>query len=220
MRVPQKHKRVTTRIEPPGLLRMQRQPESRDELMEPDPLTIGATRNEQDEIIGIADESSAQVPALDTVPEGAVEQVQVHIREERRDDAALRCALPWASRPPIIAFVDDGRLEKLLHQREHGAVNDPFRHHLHQSVVRNRVEVGGHVRIDDPAHPRVQRRTNRIERVVRRSSRPKAERVRLEVRFEDRFQHQLCRRLDDPVAYVGNGDLKLHLPQCTFGFGV
>ena len=112
--------------------------------------------------------------------------------------------LPGPPRPPAITFIDDGRLQEVFHQREHRAVDHPFRDRLHQPVVRNRVEVGGDVGIDDPAHPVLQRRTNGIERIVGGPSRTKAVRVRLEVRLEERFQQQLHRRLDHAVANVGN----------------
>src|SRR4029079_2161563 len=103
-------------------------------------------------------------------------------------DTTLRCALRWPPGTPTIPFVDDGRLQKPFHQREHRAVDDTLRHRLHQAVVRNRVEVGGDISVDDPAHARLERLTDGVERIVRRPSRPDAKRIWLKVRFEAGFQ--------------------------------
>jgi len=44
--------------------------------------------------------------------------------------------------------------------------------------------------------------------------------VRRERRVPRALQDLQHRLLDEAVERRGDGDLKLHLPQCTFGFGV
>ena len=66
-------------------------------------------------------------------------------------------------------------------------------------MMRYRVEVFRQVRIDDIRVPLAQRRMHRPNRIVRRTPRSIAIGTVLEVRFEDRFQHQLRGRLRHAV---------------------
>ncbi len=121
-----------------------------------------------------------------------------------RDDSALRRTSRVSLRRSTVSLIDDGRFEKHLHQRQHGAVNDPLRHDLHQPIVWNCVEVGGHIGIQDPAHPLGERCVNRIQRLMRRLLRPEPVGVAVEVRFEERLEQQLRRHLHHAVTDVGN----------------
>jgi hypothetical protein len=61
MRVPKKRKWDTMRIEHPRFLRMQAQPETGDELLEPRPFAVRSVWREQNEVIRVSDESPVQV---------------------------------------------------------------------------------------------------------------------------------------------------------------
>ena len=125
------------------------------------------------------------------------------------------CGVPCAFRlrSPSVALVDDRRLEKRLHQRQHGAVHDSFRHRLHQAVVWDRVEVGFDVGVDDPAHPLFERVLDGVECLVRAPLRAKSERILIEVRLEKRFEYQLRRHLHHSVADVGDPQRPLPAPE-------
>jgi hypothetical protein len=109
MRVPEKHKGLTPRVDHPRLLRMQGQAEPREQVVHPRPFSVRPSRRQQYEIIRIPNEPSLEVASLNALTETPVEQVEVHVREERRNDPALRRAPSGALRLPTIVFVDDGR---------------------------------------------------------------------------------------------------------------
>jgi len=84
MHVPKEDEWVSSHIEHARLVPMQRQPQPRHDAPNPRQLTLRPRRGEQHEIIRIANESATQFPALHMEAEVPVEQVQVHIREQRR----------------------------------------------------------------------------------------------------------------------------------------
>src|ERR1700736_1802912 len=90
VRVPEKGKRLAPRIEDARLLRMQRQTETAQHVLQPGQLSVRTTRRQEDEIVRIANESSSQVAPSYARAEGPVEQVQEDVRQQRRDDSALR----------------------------------------------------------------------------------------------------------------------------------
>ena len=85
MRVPEKYKGLTPRVDHPRLLRMQGQAEPREQVVHPRPFSVRPSRRQQYEIIRIPDEPSLEVASLNALTETPVEQVEVHVREERRN---------------------------------------------------------------------------------------------------------------------------------------
>src|ERR1700730_6001627 len=61
VRVPEKGKRLAPRIEDARLLRMQRQTETAQHVLQPGQFSVWTTRRQEDEIVRIADESSSQI---------------------------------------------------------------------------------------------------------------------------------------------------------------
>ncbi len=66
------------------------------------------------------------------------------------------------------------------------------------------VEVGPQVKIDDSGFTLIDRLSHSVYRFMRCPFRPVSIRPRLEVSFEDRFQDELERTLNHPVADGGN----------------
>jgi hypothetical protein len=85
MRVPEKHKGLTPRIDHPRLLWMQGQAEPREQVVHPRPFSVRPSRRQQDEIIRIPNEPPLEVASLNALTETPVEQVEVHVRQERRN---------------------------------------------------------------------------------------------------------------------------------------
>ena len=95
----------------------------------------------------------------------------------------------------------DPGLEERLDQREHALVLDPAPHPVHQGRVVDRVEARLDVRVQHPPVTVGAELVDLSDRVVCSPLRPEPVGDRHEVGLEDRFQHQLQRRLDDPVRH-------------------
>lgn len=89
-----------------------------------------------------------------------------------------------------------------LDELEHVVVNDTTRHRLHQLMMRDRIEVLRHVRIHHLSVSSTQQSVHFPNRLLLGTApRSIAVRARLEIRFEDRLQHQLGRALRHSVLY-------------------
>ena len=66
---------------------MQRQTETPDQTVQPSAFAVRTAWRQQDEIVRVANEASVQRATHDVRAEVPVEQVQVDIRQQRRDDA-------------------------------------------------------------------------------------------------------------------------------------
>jgi site-specific DNA recombinase len=105
---------------------------------------------------------------------------------------------------PDLVGLGDRRLQPLLDQPQHRAITDTTGHARHQRGVRNRVEVLRQIGVHNLGVSLVNGAgdlANRVERAPLRSI-PVGRLV--EVRFEDRFQHQFDGRLHHPVPYRRN----------------
>ena len=120
--------------------------------------------------------------------------------------------------PPLVGLFDR-RLQPHLHQMQHLPITDPPCHARDQRRVRNRIEIFRYISVYDFGVPLFDRRVDGSNRIERASLGTVSIRRLIEVRFENRFEHQRRRGLDDPVADRRDGNLKLHLRPCTLGFG-
>ena len=90
-------------------------------------------------------------------------------------------------------------LEEGFHQRQHALVLDPCPHPVRDGRVRDVVEGRLDVRVQHPPVTLGAEVVDLGDRVLGAPLRPEPVRARLEVRLEDRLQHQRQRSLDDPV---------------------
>ena len=110
----------------------------------------------------------------------------------------LRLATAHAPLPRVIPLLDR-RLQPHLDQAQHLPVHHPAGTRLHQLVVRDGVEVLRQVGVDHVRVSVAQRVMDRPDRILRAPLRSIAIGTVLEVRFEDRLQHQLGGGLHHPV---------------------
>ena len=110
------------------------------------------------------------------------------------------CGVPLTLRLTV-PFLHHPGAQQDAQELEDPAVDDPFLDRLHQPLVRDRLEAVGDVRLDHPAPAPGALIEDELQGIVRRALRPEAERARLEVGLEDRFDHRLQGRLHDPVAH-------------------
>ena len=142
-------------------------------------------------------------PALVSLVDGR----EIDVGQKRRDDTPLRGAGP---RMPTVALDHDVGLQEGEHEPQDLAVPDAAAHPVHQHVMIDSVETPLDIPFDHIPRPRgtagcrVQPMPHPCERVMGASGGPEAVRGRIEVRLEDRFQHQLERHLDQSVFERGN----------------
>ena len=132
------------------------------------------------------------------------EAVHVEVGEQRADHAALRraAAAAFATRHapgPVAVTLLDRCLEPQLDQPQHVAVDDAPRHRPHQLLMRNRVEVLRQVGIHHLGVAAAEQRVHFLDRVRPAALRPIAVGRGVEIRLEDRLQHQLGGGLHHPV---------------------
>jgi site-specific DNA recombinase len=126
-----------------------------------------------------------------------------------RADPALRGA--GRGVPFLTELGEDPGLEERLDQRQHALVRHPVPHPAHQHGVVDGVETRLDVGVQ---HPLVSLGAEQMylgDRVVRPPPGPETVRDRQEAGLEDRFQHQLQRRLHHPVGDGGDAE-PAHLP--------
>ncbi len=104
----------------------------------------------------------------------------------------------------LAEFGKNPGLEERLDQSEHPLVLDSYTHPIHQSDVVDGVKARLDVRIQHPPVTGGAEPVNLSNRVVCSPHRPEPVGDRHEVGLEDRFQHQLQRRLDNPVRHRRN----------------
>ena len=135
--------------------------------------------------------------------------MQIEIRQQWRDHAALGRATPVAlaapvTTPALFSRFHHRRLEPLLDQGQYRPVGNTLGDDRHKLGVRNRIEVLGQIRVDHMGMPTEQRLGHGIARIMGRALRAKPMRNLTEVRLEDRLDHDLHRSLHHPVPYVGD----------------
>ena len=140
----------------------------------------------------------ARLGRLPDLGEVVVEGRQCDVGEQRRQDAALGRA---GDRVPVGAVLgEDPRLQERLHQGQDALVPDPMSHPVHQGRVVDRVEARLDVRLQHPAVTVVVEVVDLSDRVLGPALRAETIGSRVEVRLEDRVEHQLQGRLHDPVS--------------------
>ena len=144
-----------------------------------------------------------RLPAKDEPP-------HVDVAQQRRDRSPLRGPFPFLSRPvraalaALTVLLDHRHLQPRLDEAEHPSVAHAPRDALHQLRVRYLAEVVREVRINHFVAAPVQQTMDPSDRVLGASSRPVSVLLRLQVRLEDRRQHQHRRRLRNPVPQAWN----------------
>ena len=126
-----------------------------------------------------------------------IEHRQRDVGQERGQDPALRGAGVG-----VLAVAGLGHhtgLEERLHQQQHAFVFHPMTHPVHQGRVVDRVETRLDVRVQHPPITAGAEHVDLGDRVLRPPLWPEPVRDRQKVGLENRFQHQLQRRLDHPV---------------------
>ncbi len=128
--------------------------------------------------------------------------VQVHVRQQRTDAAALHRALLTHDSLPLCQHA---RVQPFLDEPHHAPVPNPVLEELHQPLPVDGVEKPGNVDIQHPVHlPRQQARIERVQRMMLAT--PRAEPVRKpeEINFVDSIQHFDRRPLDHFVLQHGH----------------
>ena len=115
-----------------------------------------------------------------------------------RQDAALRSA--GVGVLELAGLGHDPSLEERLHQRHNALVLDPRPHPIEQSGVRDLVKARLDIGVQHPTVTVGAELMNLGDRIVSPPVRPEPIGNRLEVGFEDGFQHQLQRSLDYPIS--------------------
>ena len=157
----QKVEALLSRIHHSGLLLVQ--PQSQSMKYPPDHLhrLLGAFPAQYDEIIGVSNQAGFKPPLKMLSIPPPVQQVQIQVGQQRRDDAPLRGAhavgLAAADALPrtVSILPHDRRLEPHPKNVQNGTVHNALGHHGHQLGVRNAVEVLGNIRIDDIGLPAI-----------------------------------------------------------------
>jgi len=101
----------------------------------------------------------------------------------------------------------------LADQLQHPPVRDALLQQIHQVLSLNAVEVALNVGIDDKVQSPVACFPDRFQGLGRALLRPESITARLEVRLEDRLDHQLRRHLHHSIPYRRDGRFIMHLPQ-------
>jgi hypothetical protein len=108
-------------------------------------------------------------------------------------------SLPCHASRPITVPLLDRSLEPHLDKTQDVPIDDAPSHTLHQLGMRNGVEVLGQIGIHHIGVALAEQFVHRLDRVGRRPTRSIAVSIGLEVRLEDRFDHELHSGLHHPV---------------------
>src|SRR3989475_639305 len=205
----------------PRLLRVERQTILCESLGKhfQNPLRVLAILKAENEVIGVPNFGSHAAEArLHLVLEPLVEHiVQVNIGQQGTDDLPLSGSGLGDQEPTVF---DDTDVNPFPNQLEDAAVANPSLDERHELAPHNPVEVALNVGFEDIGGCAVTHRAaNRIERIVRTPTRTEAVGAYEEVLLVDRAEHRARGLLYDLVLESRDGDLKLHLPQRTLGFG-
>ncbi len=150
------------------------------------------------------------IPVRHNVSSGTDDSPETDSEGEIRPD----CQLRWRSHDPALRGARDrprhhpidqhSCLQPLTQQFEHLAVRDPPTHLGEQPVVVDLAEEIRDIELDHKHLTLDEAGTQPLHRRRGRPFRPKPIRARRKVRLEDRFQHDLGRRLGHPVPHRGN----------------
>jgi site-specific DNA recombinase len=133
---------------------------------------------------------------------------------DTEDDHAAHCPLRWGRDHPALRRARDRPLLHTLdhhpclqpqsQQFEHPPIRDPPTHLSEQAFVVDLAEEIGDIELDHKLITLDEPTAQPLLGHHRRPFRPKPIRARHKVRLENRFQHELGRRLDYPVSHRGN----------------
>ena len=98
----------------------------------------------------------------------------------------------------LVGFFDRG-FQPHLDQMQHRSIDDPASYRPHKLGMWNTIEVAAEIRIHDLPMTRVDQRVDVLDCVQCAAVRPIGILLRLQVGLEDRFEHQHCRRLHNPI---------------------
>src|SRR5688572_22346800 len=179
-----------------GLRLVEGEPEPGHHLPRPRQSLGRVTAAKDNEVVGIDDDVSpiGRTPfARAPMPQ---ETVHVEVGEQRADHAALRraAAAAFATRHAprsVTITLLDRCLEPQLDQLQHVPVDNAPRYRPHKVVVRDAVEVFRKIRIDDLGVATAEQRVHFLDRVRPAALRSIAIGRGVEIRLEDRLQHQL-----------------------------
>src|SRR5262245_35791499 len=212
--IAEKRKGLASCVAHSGLSLVQREPDAGH----PSPYRLedlaGSMPAEHHKVVSIVDQHRA-VPTVKTVfAKRLDEAMHVDVRQQRRRHPALRRSpgrLLSATHPPMSARVGllDRRFQPHPDQTQHLPVTDAPCHARHQLRVRNRVEVLRHIGVDDFGVPLINRLMDPSNRIVRTPLRAIPIGRLIEIRFENRFQHQHRCGLYDPIADRGDAERPL-----------
>src|SRR5271157_990052 len=96
---------------------------------------------------------------------------------------------------------------------QHVLIDDSPSHALHKLGMWNGVEVFRQIRVNDFRVALMQQFIHLLDRILRTSVRTVAESVRLQIRFEDRFNNQLYSGLRHPIPYGWDSKRTLSAPR-------
>ena len=131
-----------------------------------------------------------------------VEDRQRNVGQQRRQDAALRCAHLGVSGDAVLG--EDTGTQKRLDQRHHAFVSNPIPNPTQQGRMRDLVEACFDVTFEHPVVTVGCQHVDLSNRVMRSTRRTEPVTARVEVRLEDRLEDQLQAGLHDPVPDRGN----------------
>ena len=175
--------------------------------------SVASASNHHDEIIGVADESHDGFAGAATFGAGPcrterhpfpgevlVQAGQRDVGEQRRENAALGCTGSRLAADAL--FREHSCLEKRLHQRQDPFVSDSVTHTIQKGRVIEPIEARLDVTFEYPLV--VSRGRSKVvnlgDSVLGPASRSEAIAAWLEVRLENRLEHQLQRGLHDSVC--------------------
>src|SRR5215472_2380093 len=183
--------RERAELQEAGLLGMQFQAELAQSLAEflPEPLGIRAVLESEHDIVGKPDNNHVTARLLVTpYPDPQVEHVvEIEVGEQWRCTTAL-----WRPllHPRPLALLQHARVQPFLDESHNALVRNPVLDKLHQPAVVDGIKESTDVQVEHPVHlSRQQSGVERIQRVMRAASRPKAVREAEEVSFVDDVEH-------------------------------
>ena len=102
----------------------------------------------------------------------------------------------------LVGFLDRS-FQPHLDQMQHRSVDHPAGHRLEQFGMRKTIEVATEICVNNFSIPGIDQLVDLSHRIQCATVPPVGILLRLQIRLEDRFENQNCRRLRHPVADSG-----------------
>src|SRR5271165_7213553 len=187
-----------------GFRLVERQPELRHHRFRPRQSLLRAAAAEDDEVVGVRDDVSPERFAASAETPMLQEAVHVDVGEQGARDPALRraalagLAAAHAPRPVAVPPLDRS-LQPHLDQMQHMPVDDAPGHRFEEVRMRDRVEIFRQIGVYHVGVAPADQPVRFLDRIDRAATRAIAIGVVLEVRLEDRLQHDLDGSLNHPI---------------------